>query len=199
MSTLSEPTLEVPGAGLPAIELCVGRILFRLKCRWGKREAFISRFREERAAIRTLVDSCDEPRRSERVLIRRLRGLEDSSRYWSVWMTLDHLRITNLAFAGSIRSLTHGWVPEGQASTAAVKPDPRVAAEIEEDYERSCDLLLSVIEKSGDLKTTPRYPHPWFGPLNAFEWLALASMHLGIHRAQIAAILSGQVKRSGAG
>jgi hypothetical protein len=31
------------------------------------------------------------------VLIARPRGLEDSSRYWSVWMTLDHLRIVHLA------------------------------------------------------------------------------------------------------
>jgi len=104
-------------------------------------------------------------------------------------MTLDHLRITNLAFAGVIRSLTHGRVPEGEASTAAVKPDPLVSSTVDEEYEKSCDLLLSVITNTGDLDTALRYSHPWFGPLNAFEWLALAAMHLGIHRAQIAAIL----------
>ncbi len=191
MTTSSEPALAAPGAGLPAIELFIGRLLFRLNCRAGSREEFISRFQKERSAIRTLVDDCEESQRGERILIRRLRGLEDSSRYWSVLMTLDHLRITNLAFAGVIRSLTHGRIPEGEASTAAVKPDPLVTSAVDEEYEKSCDLLLSVIKNSGELNTTLRYPHPWFGPLNAFGWLALAAMHLGIHRAQIQAILEG--------
>jgi len=197
MTTSSEPALAAPGAGLPAIELFIGRLLFRFKCRAGSRGEFISRFQKERSAIRTLVEGCEESQCGERVLIRRLRGLEDSSRYWSILMTLDHLRITNLAFAGVIRSLTHGRVPEGEASTAAVKPDPLVTSGVVEEYERSCDLLLSVITKSGELKTTLRYPHPWFGPLNAFGWLALASMHLGIHRAQIEAILRGLPTPSG--
>jgi hypothetical protein len=197
MTTSSEPALAAPGAGLPAIELFIGRLLFRLNCRAGSREEFISRFQKERSAIRMLVEGCEESQCGERILIRRLRGLEDSSRYWSVFMTLDHLRITNLAFAGVIRGLTHGRVPEGEASTAAVKPDPLVTSGVVEEYEKSCDLLLSVITKSGELKTTLRYPHPWFGPLNAFEWLALAAMHLGIHRAQIEAILKGLPTRSG--
>lgn len=196
MTTQSEPTLAAPGAGLPAIELFVGRLLFRLNCRIGNRDGFVSRFKQERTAIRSLVDSCDEARRAERILIRRLQGLEDSSRYWSILMTLDHLRITNLAFAGVIRSLTHGRIPEGEASTAAVKPDPLVTSAVDEEYEKSCDLLLSVIKDSVDLNTTLRYSHPWFGPLNAFEWLALAAMHLGIHRAQIAAILRELPARS---
>ncbi|MBX3389322.1 MAG: hypothetical protein KF691_07680 [Phycisphaeraceae bacterium] len=42
---------------------------------------------------------------AERVLIPRLRGLEDSSRYWSVWMMLDHLRIVNSQVAMVIASL----------------------------------------------------------------------------------------------
>lgn len=196
MTALSEPELAPPGAGIPALELFVGRLLFRLRCRLGKREEFISRFKEERAAIRALVESCERSRRGERVLIRRLQGLEDSSRYWSVWMTLDHLRITNLAFSGVILGLTRGRVPEGQASTAAVKPDPLVTSAIEVDYEKSCDFLLSVIAKAGELKTTLRYNHPWFGPLNAFEWLALASMHLSIHKSQVKAILEGLARES---
>lgn len=190
MNDTQQPVLAAPGAGLPAIELFIGRQLFFLKCRRGNRDKFSAAFAREREMIRQLVDSSPESRRGERVLIPRLRGLEDSSRHWSVWMTLDHLRITNLAFAGVIASLTRGRVPEGEASTADVKPDPAVTGAVEADYEKSCDDLIALVSRTKDLDTAVQYRHPWFGPLDASRWHALSAMHMGIHRAQIEAILS---------
>lgn len=190
MNDTHQPVLAAPGAGLPAIELFIGKQLFFLKCRRGNRDQFSAAFAGERSAIRALVESCPESSRGERVLIPRLRGLEDSSRHWSIWMTLDHLRITNLAFAGVIHSLTHGLVPEGEASTAAVKPDPAVTEAVEADYEKSCDDLIALVSRTDNLATNLQYRHPWFGPLDASRWHALSAMHMGIHRAQIEAILS---------
>ena len=187
MST--EPKLAAPGAGLPAPQLFVARKLFALKCRMGKRSAFLDHFREEQLKIRSLLDTCAPEKRGERVLVPRMRGLEDSSRYWSLWMTLDHLRIVNDAIAGTMEQLCQGNVPPDQLSTADVKPDPQVSEVIETDFEQSCDEFLKRITSMGELKNTVRYHHPWFGPLDAFQWLALASMHMSIHRAQIAAIL----------
>ncbi len=191
MSTNTDPQLGPPGAGLPAIELWVARLLFALTRRHGNRETFIARFKQERAAIRALLDSCPEAQRGERVLITRLRGLEDSSRNWSVWMTLDHLRITNTALARVITALTQGRVPPGKASTAAVKPSATVTAAVETDFEHSCDGVLAAITGASDLKTKVRFAHPWFGPLDAFGWAAMAGMHMGVHRAQIQSILAG--------
>jgi len=189
MNASSEPVLAAPGAGLPALELFIGKRIFFLNCLRKSREDFSAYFVRERAAIRALVDSVPESQRGERVLIPRLRGLEDSSRHWSAWMTLDHLRITNLAFAGVILSLTSGRVPEGEASTAAVKPDPAVNGAVEADYEKSCDDLIVLLARTPDLNTKLRYSHPWFGPLDAFQWHALSATHMGIHRAQIGAII----------
>lgn len=187
----TDPQLEPPGAGLPFIELQAARLLFAL-ARWrGNRETFIAKFVQERAAIRMLVDSCPEAQRGERVLIKRLRGLEDSSRNWSVWMTLDHLRIIHTGLIRVIHALTHGKVPPGQASTAAVKPSASVTASIEADYERSCDAVLVAFSEAPDLKTPQRFAHPWFGPLDAFGWAAMAGSHMAIHRAQIQSILLG--------
>lgn len=191
MSTSTDTQLAPPGAGLPTIELWVARLLFALTRLRGNREAFVARFEQERAAIRALVASCPEAQRGEQVLIARLRGLEDSSRDWSVWMTLDHLRITNIAFARVIIALTHGKVPPGKASTAAVKPSVSVTATVEADFERSCDGVLAAITESSDLKTKVRFAHPWFGLLDAFGWAAMAGTHMGIHRAQIQSILLG--------
>jgi hypothetical protein len=130
MTNSKHPSLAAPGAGLPAPELFIARVLFAVKRRLGSRESFAARFEQERAAIRDLIATCDPVRRGEQVLIPRLRGLEDSSRFWSVWMTLEHLRITNSVFATVVTTLAHGKVPEKQASTADVKPGTDVTAEV---------------------------------------------------------------------
>lgn len=191
MSTNTDPQLAPPGAGLPAIELCAARLLFALTRLRGNRETFVARFKQERAAIRELVDSCPEGLRGEQVLIARPRGLEDSSRHWSVWMTLDHLRITNTAVARVISALAAGKVPPGKASTAAVKPSATATSAVEEEFERSCEGVLAAITETPELKTSVRFAHPWFGPLDAFGWAAMAGTHMGVHRVQIQSIVAG--------
>src|SRR4051812_32979240 len=113
MTTQSEPKLAPPGAGLPLIELYIARMIFAYR-RWtSNRDALNARFQTERERIRVLLRGCDGDKGSRRVLIPRVRGLEDSSRHWSVWMTLDHLRIVHLDFARVIGALAQGKVPEG--------------------------------------------------------------------------------------
>jgi hypothetical protein len=190
MTTQPEPKLAPPGAGLPKVELFVARLLFAMR-RWtGSRRSFDARFDRERESIRVLVRNCSAEAGSRRVLIRRPPGLEDSSRYWSVWMTLDHLRIVHHEFARVIGALARGVVPGGTASTAAVKPSAKVGSGVVAAFETSCDALASVVASSPNLDTRVRYPHPWFGPLNAAGWHALAGGHLGIHRVQIERILA---------
>ncbi len=188
MPDSNKPHLAAPGAGLPGPELFIARRLFVWKRRFGSREGFSRQFESERTAIRDLVAAIPEELKSCRVLIPRLRGLENSSRHWSVWMTLDHLRITNEAFAGVIATLAAGKIPPGKADTAAVKPSPDAGPEVEAAYGTSCSNLAAVIAEIADWKTVPRFPHPWFGPLDAAGWHALSATHLGIHRAQITEI-----------
>lgn len=180
-----EPQLAPPGAGLPWPELMIGRWMFSRRRKKGTREDFDRTFREVRERIRKLVDGCPPELRGERVLIPRLRGLEDSSRNWSVWMTLEHLRICNEAFAGIIPGLASGKTPATPVSTADVKPSPGVGAEADAGHEQACDTFLSAIADVPDLTVGARFPHPWFGPLDAAGWHALAAMHMGIHRGQI--------------
>src|SRR5580765_4880752 len=123
-----EPKLAPPGAGLPAAELVIARLLFAWRRRTGTRESFNARFRQERAAIDRMVRDCDAESAAQRVLIPRPRGLEDSSRYWSVWMTLEHLRIVHGSITRVIGALANGVTPPGAASTAKVKPGPHVDA-----------------------------------------------------------------------
>lgn len=188
---MSDPQLAAPGAGLPFPENFVARLLLGLKRATGNPASFTAEFIKEREVIRQLIKGRDEATLSRRVLIRRPRGLEDSSRYWSVLMTLDHLRIVHLAFIQVISVLSQERIPEGEASTAAVKPDPGVTSDVIAEYEASCDALLATLDKVVNFKTKARFAHPWFGPMDAHGWHALAGSHMGIHRVQIERILGG--------
>jgi hypothetical protein len=185
----TEPKLAPPGAGLPGPELYIARMLFALRRLTGNRDSFTADFQRERETIRGLVRSCEGEDGARRVLISRPPGLEDSSRYWSVWMTLDHLRIVHNGIIRVIGALTNGKMPEGKSSTAAVKPSPQTSSAVVAEYEQSCDKLLATVAAAGNLKTALRYAHPWFGPLDAAGWHALAPNHLQIHRVQIGRIL----------
>lgn len=191
MNDSSEPELAPPGAGLPWPELFLARGLFSFRRRVGTRQSFDLLFAKELEKIRRLVRDCDEELGSRRVLIARLPGLEDSSRYWSVWMTLDHLRIVHLAIAALIGELVKEVTPPGDASTAAVKPNVDVGREVISAFEASCEALSAAVSASPNLNTNARFTHPWFGPLNAAGWHALMGIHLGIHRKQIERILAG--------
>lgn len=190
-----EPRLAPPGAGLPLPELLIARLIFAWHSRSGDRARFDRLFCEERDAILALVRPLPDEQASHRVLIDRLRGLEDSSRNWSVWMTLDHLRITNIAFAGVMESLSKGVTPSRAASTAAVKPDPAVDGGVVAAFGQSCEAVLGATKGRTASLTTARYAHPWFGPLDETAWHALAAFHMKLHRRQIERILEGMGPR----
>jgi len=159
--------------------------------RWSySRDAASQKFLREQKIIATLIEQCDPTLACQRVLIPRLRGLEDSSRFWSVAMTLDHLRITNTAFAGIIRNLAKNVTPQGVASTADVKPSTEASFEAVLEYDQSCAQVMSAVSENPELNTEAQFAHPWFGAMNAEGWHLLAGTHMSIHRKQLQAVLN---------
>ncbi|MBS0192148.1 MAG: hypothetical protein U0573_05920 [Phycisphaerales bacterium] len=191
-TALVEPELDKPGAGVPAIERLVGKWRVKMSARMGGKAGADAAMEAERVGIRALYEPLSAETSGRRVLIPRLRGLEDSSRYWSVWMVLDHLRIVNEQIAMIISLLGRDRTPEGKASTATVKPAIEVDGSVVGRYEKSCDQVLRAAAGAPSLRSRARYAHPWFGPLSGAEWHTMAGMHMGIHRAQIEAILEYQ-------
>lgn len=185
-----EPQLALPGAGLPSYELFIARLLFRYRRYTENHTTFNENFIKERQLIAGLIKNVRIENALKRVLIKRIPGLEDSSRYWSVCMTLDHLRIVHEQISYVIKELLENRVPKGKASTANVKPDAHVTETAFAMYEKSCDMLLNLVSNHKNLKTKKKYAHPWFGPLDAAGWHALAATHLKIHRVQIEHILN---------
>jgi DinB superfamily len=195
--TTVPPKLAPPGAGLPKLELMVARLIFRLALRRSSRDKSAAAFSLHHREILRFANNFDAATLGQRVLIDRLRGLEDSSRYWSVFMTLDHLRIVNDAIADAITALVAGQVPPRAASTAAVKPDPAADGRVVATFEESCRNLAQCVAAAPDLHTRVKYAHPWFGPLDAASWHFLAGFHMNLHRRQIEAILAGPPNSGG--
>lgn len=188
------PKLAAPGAGLPKIERFFANLMIHWKAKRTSREAAAVTFATERDAIFKLLRSTPTERLTTPVLIKRLPGLEDSSRYWSLLMTVDHLRIVNDQIAGVIASLCKGKVPAGAASTAAVKPSEQVDSSVIAAFEKTCADYEKTVAAQSDLKTALTFPHPWFGPMDAAAWHFMTGFHMRLHRKQMELILAGLFK-----
>ena len=191
MSDLIEPKLAAPGAGLPWPERLIANLMVKRGIRRTSRQEVSALLADECQLILDLVSPLSSKTASQRVLIKRLRGLEDSSRYWSIFMTLDHLRIVNSGMADAITLLGQGKIPEREASTATVKPRTDVEESVVEDFANSCQALEQAARSVSDLHTKARYAHPWFGELDAGGWYFMSAFHLRLHRKQIEEILPG--------
>lgn len=190
----SEPKLGKPGAGIPWISRMVAKhfILPRYykKTSW---ESATGIFRAEAQKILKITESLPVESRLKRVLVPPMQGLEDSSRYWSVAMTMEHLVIVSSGILGIIIDLTNGKPTNHVVSTADVKPRGLESAEesmaafsrlIEEYSNRTTN-------ETRDRKSALKQAHPWFGPMTAHQWHCLAASHMHIHRKQIEAIVRG--------
>lgn len=186
-----EPVLAPPGAGLPRLERWVARAYFRFAALSATREQAAAVIGEELFRMERLVQRCAVGQGARRVLIPRLRGMEDSSRNWSVFMTAAHVRMVNDGIREILAPLLAGGTPTRVADPAAVKPDPRAGADELRKLNLSCALLLQVNRQAPTLRTKVRHAHPWFGALNAHEWFFLAGFHMALHRAQMEQIMEG--------
>jgi uncharacterized damage-inducible protein DinB len=185
MTEQQQPSLQQPGAGLPLPELYIAKFRFWQFRRRNTVGSLKAMFEQEQSTIQKLLEAITPSDGAKQVLIRRLRGMEDSSRNWSVYMTLNHLSIVNGGVAKSIRTLLREETPSGRVGTADVKPEPDSDASSVDTFNRVCSTYLKTIKGGGDLKTRATHNHPWFGPLNAYSWHALVAFHMRLHRRQI--------------
>ncbi|MFY8217085.1 MAG: DinB family protein [Chthoniobacterales bacterium] len=171
------------------IELFFARIMVRFKAARTDTKMAAAVFGEECAGILRLIDGRPPEDLETRVLIKRIPGLEDSSRFWSVLMTLDHLRIVNNEVASVITSLSAGNKPRRVTSTATVKPSENADASVIAAFARSCEDFENAVAALPNLKTSMLHAHPWFGPMDAAAWHFMAGFHMSLHRKQIERIL----------
>lgn len=192
MTTL--PKLDKPGAGLPEPERIIAKyVLFPVQCALlNPNKAVRLLLLQARQAL-TMAESVDSEKRDMPVLIPRLRGLEDSSRYWSVAMTLQHMLITGEAMASMIESLCHTGASNQIVRIEDVKPDSgQNYSSVVSAYTAFLETYPQRIEALGDLERVAcRHSHPWFGGLTPYQWLCLNAFHTRIHTSQLRQIILG--------
>jgi len=188
------PQLASPGAGLPWFESLMvrwfGRRMLRSRLDWDSAQAAIARVSSRLAREAT---STDDETLARRVLIKRLRGLEDSSRYWSPGMVLEHLVITGEMFTDYVVALSNGRPVEDRRGIADIKPRGELGRAVIARFVAVHEAIPARLTKeAGPLRDGPTHLHPWFGKLTAADWLTLTAIHLRLHEKQWRAIRSAR-------
>jgi hypothetical protein len=189
----SEPKLDKPGAGLPAFEWLLARyLIFPYRFATSSKEKAITDFVMESEKVVTLIAPIPSHQLSERRLIARLRGMEDSSRFWSVAMAVEHLISSGTSARRIILDLSNGGTQLPHFKIADIKPSAQSAlATLQGRFTKmSQDFVSGIANVNIGAHPEATYPHPWFGPLNACQWLTFVAPHQRIHRQQIEAIIA---------
>jgi len=191
LQVMKQPKLDKPGAGLPWPQSWITRMIVPPMARRFTWDECAAKFALQSEKVQKMVQPLDDVTIQARVLVPRLRGLEDSSRFWSVSMTLEHLIIVGDGVADIIVKLAMGEKPKEIVETANVKPQEKyigTAARLE--FAAMAQRVRHRLETEivdRDSKVT--HDHPWFGPFTARQWHWLLGGHTVIHRDQIRSIL----------
>ncbi len=191
-----KPKLKPPGAGLPFIEQKVLRYLcFPVSLQCTSWERARERFLEETATCLEIYKNLPPEFANEKVLIKRLGGLEDSSRYWSASMTLEHMVSVAKGMTNVIRTLDKEQRLIYDMRITQFKPKEEhqgcLAGYFSSNMQECAEQLAGI--KNHNSKA--RHKHPWFGPLNTHGWHTLLALHQKIHRHQLEHIRDGLNKR----
>lgn len=187
---MDEPILAKPGAGLPFVD--------SLYLRWYM-GPFVSRRTDKTTNLRhfTLLGSrvlreangVPEGKRDVKVLVPTMRGIEDSSRYWSANEVLEHLMIVGTAMRGLIKNLAAGQTTDYVVRIADVKPKGKYkGGDARPDFTDFTNETVKILESLDIVDGGVRHEHPWFGGFNSLQWTWLLAGHTGIHLNQLIAI-----------
>lgn len=186
-------TLAPLGAGLPIIERFGSRYLHFpfVSAVWSWNHATVV-FRQERQKLMTLAAALSNEALHQRVLIARIRGIEDSSRHWSVAMTLEHLNLVNDAIDDIVPRLLAGETLDRVVKIEQVKPPYPSRSDFVSAFEQVSERYAKNREaRPAQPRRSATLVHPWFGALSAHGWHCLAALHMGIHRRQVEEIVTG--------
>jgi len=176
--------------GIPARE----RWWIGARLRWTARarckDDITARFRAEVARALALASALPVEQAQQPVHLPRSFGIEDSHRDWSVYMALEHLVLVNTTVTAMLPRLYAGRAPASALRVEDAKPSPTAGPEQIERLALLVERYTDTVDKLGNLHLGSVYPHPWFGPLSAAQWHALAAIHNRLHRRQIERIVA---------
>jgi hypothetical protein len=153
--------------------------------------AALGLFKSEGERVLSLAQTVSAEQGAVLVLIDRVIGIEDSSRGWSVFMALDHLRIVNEGIASIVEALTQDRPFAQEVRIQDVKPSPKSGPDTIHRFVTSVANYEAAVACLGKLGRRMRHPHPWFGLMTAHDWHCLAGIHQLVHRRQVERIKRG--------
>lgn len=194
MKNFQLPKLEPPGAGLPWIENWILRyVYYPIKVKqntWGEN---LDRLQRETHNIVNICDVLTEQEFQTRVLVPRLRGMEDSSRFWSAALTLSHLMISLESMSFAAFELSQGRKLEKRVGTADVKPKQEnvtTKTSMLKNFKELTDETVSKLKPyENEHSLENKAWHPWFGEIEADGWVWTMAQHHALHRKQIQMIV----------
>lgn len=182
------PRLDAPGAGLPLVQSFVARYYLGPfvagRSDWDEN---LARFEAINGKILKTIEGLSDAQLAQRALVPPQPGLEDSSRHWSIAMTLEHLAHVGMNVRELIAALSKGVVPPVEVDIAKVKPLGKMAAtEAVAAFREFAATTRSFLQAQvGDRRSASALRHPWFGPFRAQQWQWLLAAHAGVHYKQI--------------
>jgi hypothetical protein len=187
------PRLDRPGAGISWLQRLVAR--YHHLPRYFRKtppEAAIEKWRRHGEKILEDIEGLDADGLATRVLVTPLPALEDSSRWWSIAMVLEHLMVVGRRIADATVVTSKGVIPDIDNDPASVKPrGDDEPSEVVAAFRSFLDEYPSTLQTATwPLRDDVRFPHPWFGPRTPHEWLCISALHQSVHRAQIRQIVA---------
>ena len=185
--------LDKPGAGLPFFEYLLAKhFTFPKLTRSLTWQSAVDLFEKQGNKIVNIGESLSEDQLTQRVLIKRIRGIEDSSRFWSVGMVMEHLIMVGSDLMKLIQMLNRGETPHVKVDVADYKPQEiHDKSIILKFLEMQKQYLETLRNEEGKRNLELTHVHPWFGPINSYEWTCLSAIHQVVHKTQAMKIVEG--------
>jgi len=184
--------LEKAGKGLPKIDAIflkhIGFPILKTFISWDNAFKF---FEYEGRKILNLVKDLPKDKLFKKVLIPKIFGIEDNSRYYSPAMVLWHLIYVGECLQEGIVNLSKNEKINFTVKIENFKPFVEIDEDIVEKYENFLNNYRKFIETNVENKYINNcHSHPWFGCLNPHQWLVMSAVHQMVHARQIKKILS---------
>ena len=191
MNPASEPKLAAPGAGIPfrrkLLFTYIVRPLVAARSDWLENARGFAAITDK---ILAELQGLSVEQLTTRRLVPKQPGLEDSSRYWSIAMALEHLVIVGRQMEEVIGALSSEKRLVQKVDTAKVKPLGQKASQdvIEEFKAWAVGAEQRVLDVSRSQTSRAQLAHPWFGSFNSLQWQWLMTQHHATHLRQIRSI-----------
>ncbi len=105
-------------------------------------------------------------------------------------MVFEHLNITGTLFCDLVLALSHNRRIVDRRGVADVKPSGGQGRRAVNKFLALHQSMPALIESgAGPDRHNNSFPHPWFGPFTAAQWLGLIPIHMSLHRKQLRLIL----------